>query len=308
MGIKKFIPDDPNTPNQNNTNVPPIIMGPLGMFSGAMPPNQTTDPTEDEVLELIVNYNETFKNKTPVMFRDEVIKQIISVLISKDKPNALLIGPAGTGKTAIVETLAGMLANNDIMIPPQIADYTIWELPVANIISGCSLQGELEERCKLIFDKFTEDPNTKGILFIDEIHQLLAHTREAKIISQMLKPYLARSELRIIGATTSQEANVLKDDPAFNRRFTRIIVDELTSDQTVEILKSVKQDYIQHYQNIDIKDSLLELVATTADQYRPAGSHRPDNALTLLDRTLSAAVVNRNAQMKKLQTSTNPND
>ena len=276
--------------NNNQSQIPPFFK------AAAAAPNFV--PDDDEIMDLIINYNEKFKNKSPLMFRDEIIKQILSVIIGKDKPNALLIGPAGSGKTAIVETIGQMLENNDIMIPPQIQGYTIWELPLSNVVAGCSLQGELEQKMQAIIAKFVENPNFKGIVFIDEIHQLISHDHSFSKMAQILKPYLARGDLKVIGATTNQEANNLMDDPAFNRRFTRIIVDELTRDQTVEILKSSKPGFIKHYQNVRIDDSLLELVATIADQYRPAGSHRPDNALTLLDRTLGEAIINRNAQMK----------
>ena len=286
--------------NNNQSQIPPFFK------AAAAAPNFV--PDDDEIMDLIINYNEKFKNKSPLMFRDEIIKQILSVIIGKDKPNALLIGPAGSGKTAIVETIGQMLENNDIMIPPQIQGYTIWELPLSNVVAGCSLQGELEQKMQAIIAKFVENPNFKGIVFIDEIHQLISHDHSFSKMAQILKPYLARGDLKVIGATTNQEANNLMDDPAFNRRFTRIIVDELTRDQTVEILKSSKPGFIKHYQNVRIDDSLLELVATIADQYRPAGSHRPDNALTLLDRTLGEAIINRNAQMKQLQTSTNQQD
>lgn len=294
MSINNFIDDD-------RPQIPPYINAAM-----AVPPQFVTD--DDEIMDLIINYNEKFKNKSPLMFRDNIIKQVLSVIIGKDKPNALLIGPAGSGKTAIVETLGQMLENNDIMIPPQIQGYTIWELPLSNVVAGCSLQGELEQKLQAIIAKFVENPQFKGIVFIDEIHQLVSRDQTFNKMAQILKPYLARGDLKVIGATTNQEANNLMDDPAFNRRFTRIIVDELTRDQTVEILKATKPSFIQHYKNIRLDDSLLERIATIADQYKPPGSHRPDNALTLLDRTIGEAIINRNAQMKQLQTSTDPQD
>lgn len=289
-------------PGNGRPDIPPFMM------SGGPGDPQRMQFDDNEIINLIINYNDKFKNKPHVMFRDEIIKQLLSVIIGKDKPNALLIGPAGSGKTAIVETLATMLANNDIMIPSQIQGYTIWELPLSNVVAGCSLVGELEQKLQAIIEKFVENPNFKGIVFIDEIHQLVSPDRTFRKMAQILKPYLARGDLKVIGATTNQEANNLMDDPAFNRRFTRVIVDELTREQTIEILKTAKQSFISHYHNVNIDDTLLELVATMADQYRPAGSHRPDNALTLLDRTLGEAIVNRNANMKRLQTSSDSND
>ena len=316
MGLSDF------TKNNNNNNTPPSgPTGPgapnfpgayFGWFGGNPNGGLPTNPkqnNDDEILKLFINYNEKFKVNDNVMFRDSIIEQLLSVLIGKDKPNALLIGTAGVGKTAIVETLANMLANDDPLIPDQLKGYTIWELPLANVVAGAMYMGQLEDNVKQVIEKM-EDTNFKGILFIDEIHQLINGSQSSEKISQILKPALARGTIHVIGATTLQEANSLMDNPALNRRFSRILVDELTHKQTIEILKKAKPAFINHYTNIDINDNLLEMVATLADQYRPAGSHRPDNALTLLDRTLGEAVVYRKAQIQKLndKIKEDPND
>lgn len=301
--------DDPNINggNGNNGGIPPF--GGMGILIAQPNGGGKQKGAQQDVSELFINYNEKFKNHSKVLFRDEVIEQLLSILIGKDKPNGLLIGPAGTGKTAIVETIATMLANNDPLIPDQIKDYTIWELPLSNVVAGASLVGQLEDNVKMVVDKMS-DPDEKAILFIDEIHQLINGNQTYDKIAQILKPALARGNLHVIGATTLQEANNLMSDPAFNRRFSRVIVDELSRTQTVEILKSAKQSFINHYISIAINDDLLETVSVLADQYRPAGSHRPDNALTLLDRTIGEAIINRKVQINNLQTKVNndPND
>lgn len=301
--------DDPNVNggNGNNGGIPPF--GGMGILIAQPNGGGKQKGAQQDVSELFINYNEKFKNHSKVLFRDEVIEQLLSILIGKDKPNGLLIGPAGTGKTAIVETIATMLANNDPLIPDQIKDYTIWELPLSNVVAGASLVGQLEDNVKMVVDKMS-DPDEKAILFIDEIHQLINGNQTYDKIAQILKPALARGNLHVIGATTLQEANNLMSDPAFNRRFSRVIVDELSRTQTVEILKSAKQSFINHYISIAINDDLLETVSVLADQYRPAGSHRPDNALTLLDRTIGEAIINRKVQINTLQTKVNndPND
>lgn len=301
--------DDPNVNggNGNNGGIPPF--GGMGILIAQPNGGGKQKGAQQDVSELFINYNEKFKNHSKVLFRDEVIEQLLSILIGKDKPNGLLIGPAGTGKTAIVETIATMLANNDPLIPDQIKDYTIWELPLSNVVAGASLVGQLEDNVKMVVDKMS-DPDEKAILFIDEIHQLINGNQTYDKIAQILKPALARGNLHVIGATTLQEANNLMSDPAFNRRFSRVIVDELSRTQTVEILKSAKQSFINHYISIAINDDLLETVSVLADQYRPAGSHRPDNALTLLDRTIGEAIINRKVQINNLQTKVNndPND
>lgn len=296
--------DDPNVNggNGNNGGIPPF--GGMGILIAQPNGGGKQKGAQQDVSELFINYNEKFKNHSKVLFRDEVIEQLLSILIGKDKPNGLLIGPAGTGKTAIVETIATMLANNDPLIPDQIKDYTIWELPLSNVVAGASLVGQLEDNVKMVVDKMS-DPDEKAILFIDEIHQLINGNQTYDKIAQILKPALARGNLHVIGATTLQEANNLMSDPAFNRRFSRVIVDELSRTQTVEILKSAKQSFINHYISIAINDDLLETVSVLADQYRPAGSHRPDNALTLLDRTIGEAIINRKVQINNLQTKVN---
>lgn len=301
--------NDPNAGNGGNGGIPGIPGGFIGVAIGPGGIPQQTQQNDDDIMNLFINYNEKYKNEPKVLFRDKVIRQLLSILIGKDKPNGLLIGPAGTGKTAIVETIAGMLANNDPMIPDQLAGYTIWELPLANVVAGASLVGQLEENVKMVVAKM-EDPKEKAILFIDEIHQIVSGSPTYDKIAQILKPALARGNMHVIGATTLQEARNLTNDPAFNRRFSRVIVDELTRNQTIEILKYVKPSFINHYKNVIINDDLLKNVADIADRHKPAGSHRPDNALTLLDRTIGEAVISRKQQIVNLQTKVDedPND
>lgn len=298
MGLTDYTNKNPNDPNNNGQNpngIPPMIAIPYPVGPNGQ------QVSNDDIMNLFINYNTKFQTREKVLFRDKIIEQLLSILIGKDKPNALLIGPAGTGKTAIVETIAQMLATDDPMIPTQLQGYTIWELPLANIVAGASLVGQLEENVKMVIAKM-EDPNEKAILFIDEIHQILGDSQTYTKIAQILKPALARGNMHVIGATTLQEANVMAKDPAFNRRFSRVLVNELTRPQTVEILKKSKPNFIQHYFNqVLIDDTLLTTVATLADQYRPVGSHRPDNALTLLDRTIGEAVVNRQVKLTTLQ-------
>lgn len=293
MGISNFTGNANNNGNNNNSNnntisnMPPIPNIPMG-----------TDPTCIDPKEFLIDYNSLFASAGTVLFRDEIIQQTLSVMIGKNKPNALLIGPAGVGKTKIVEDLAYRLATNDPLLPDKLKGYTIYELPLQNIVSGSSLVGQLEEKIKAVIH-FVSDPKEKAILFIDEIHQLTTSSASNiyQKIAQILKPALARGTIKCIGATTTQEAKTLADDPAFNRRFTKLIVDELTPEQTIEILLHAKSDFFQHYANkVSIDDDTLKTVVTLADEYRQAGSHRPDNALTLLDRSIGDAIVNRKIQ------------
>lgn len=250
-----------------------------------------------DINEFCINYNKKFATAGKAPFRETVVEQTLSIMIAKNKPNALLVGPAGTGKTKIVEDIAFRLAANDPVLPDALRGATIWELPLSNIVSGSMFVGQLEEKVNDIIAYFADKSNN-AILFIDEIHMLAGDSQTYAKIAQILKPALARGDIRCIGATTTQEVGDIESDPAFNRRFTRLIVDELTPEQTLEILKSIRGQLFIHYNvtpafQITITDAALEQVVYIADQYKTAGSHRPDNAITLLDRTCGDAIVQR---------------
>lgn len=300
--MRNFIPhsiDDDNDDDDdanNNGQVPNIPGGFQAM--GAVIQGGDDDV---DISECLIDYNAKFANSDPTLFRDEVINQTFAVLIGRTKPNALLVGPAGTGKTKIVEDIARRIAAKDPTVPDKLANTTIYELPLSAIVSGSSLVGQLESKMKALVE-FMSDPDNDAIMFIDEIHMLAseAHGSYGKI-AQILKPALARGDIRTIGATTLQEANDLVDDPAFNRRFSRIIVDELSQEQTTRILENMWGTLSGHYGNrIVIDDATFSLVTSMADQYSTSTSHRPDNAITLMDRACGDAIVERKAQEARL--------
>lgn len=282
-------------PNNNNTN--------NSGFSGM----QTNFGNNDnDALDLLINYNDAYKTTGTILFRDNIIRQTLSTLICKNKPNALFIGSAGVGKTKICEDIAYRLANNDTLIPDKLKGYTLYELPISNIMSGSSLVGQLEQKVQDVIE-FVRDPKNKAILFIDEIHQITAANDHYMKIAQILKPALARGDFHCIGATTLQESTTLFKDPAFNRRFSRIIVDELTQPQTVEVLRHSLPGYLKHYDNkFAISDAALEAIVPIADQYTGVGSHRPDNALTLFDRTIANEILAR--KIKEIELTTKASD
>jgi ATP-dependent Clp protease ATP-binding subunit ClpA len=295
MGLKNFTTGDDDTGSNNNSNGGGLFGGLPGMGG----PTGVGSVDDDAVKEMLIDYNERFVNSDAVLFRDLLIEQTLAILIGKHKRNALLVGSAGVGKTKIVEDIARRIALGDTLIPDKLKDHTIYELPISNIVAGSGVVGEIEAKVKAIVE-FAADPKNKAILFMDEIHLLVdSHNPTYSKIAQILKPALARGDMRVIGATTSQESRDLDADPAFNRRFSKLIVDELTQSQTVAVLSKIRPGLIAHYQHqITVSDDVLEQVITIADQNSRAGAHRPDNAITLLDR----AMANRVLEQKRLIT------
>lgn len=297
MGMNNFTGSNSGG-NGSGSGTPTGIGNP---FAGMVPPQSgdDVDPTE-----LLINYNEKFAQAGTAMFRDALVEQTMAVLIGLNKPNALLVGSAGVGKTKIVEDIAYRIATNDPTVPDRLAGYTVWELPLSNLVSGSRYVGDLEKKTNAVID-FITDQSNKAILFIDEIHQLVNGSQTYGQIAQMLKPAFARGDAKVIGATTLQESSMLMDDPAINRRFSRIIVDELTQEQTVSVLRAALPKYVSHYSNrISVDTQMLPTVVAIADQYASAGNHRPDTALTLFDRTCGDAIIAR--KMKEAECANDP--
>lgn len=277
MGVTNFSAG-PNNPNGSGG-------APGGTSFPLTPPGANFDPND-----LMINLNK--QPYKPTLFRDAVITQLLSVLIGESKPNALLIGPAGTGKTKIAEELAHRIEAKDPTLPSMLNGYTIWALQLSDIVAGSGILGELEEKIKDLVN-YLSDPKNKAIVFIDELHNLFSGETYKKI-AQILKPALSRGKIKTIGATTTQEAKSLDEDPAFNRRFTKVLVDELSKDQTQEILMAYKATLVKHYgTTFNLDAGLAKTIVNIADNFCSAGSHRPDNALTLLDRSVANAVIQK---------------
>src|SRR5699024_1028542 len=159
-------------------------------------------------------------------------------------------------------------------------------LPISHLVAGKSYVGQLEQSINDVID-FASDPDNKAILFIDEIHQLMSsRDSTSEKIAQILKPALGRSDLTVIGATTTSEATSFLSDPAFNRRFSRVVVPELSPEQTIEIMKAVQPSFQKHH-NVILTEEVIERAVVLGDEYRQAGSHRPDTTLTLIDRAMA---------------------
>lgn len=278
MGLTNFTPPPSGSSGTGNPT-PPSLSLPTAMTGGS------------DIDDILINYNDRFATASPALFRDEIVTQMLGVITSSRKPNALLVGSAGVGKTAIVEEIARRIATKDASVPPQLADTTVYELPIASLVAGAGIVGELENRVTEII-KYAQDPKNDALLFIDEIHLVVDdHNSTYSKIAQILKPALARGYLRVIGATTTGEAKRLDSDPAFKRRFSSIIVDELTGAQTRQILDVALPGMLTHYRNaVTVAPAVLDDVVATADRLMTTG-HRPDTALTLLDRALGDIIV-----------------
>ena len=295
MGLSNFTPTDIGGGGSGSS-------GPSIPLSALLNPPLTGG---SDINDMLINYNETYKSATPALFRDEIVTQTMSIISSSRKPNALLVGPAGVGKTAIVEEIARRIANKEASVPPQLANTTIYELPIATLVAGAGVVGDLENRITEII-KFAQDANNDALLFIDEIHLIADsnNTTYAKI-AQILKPAMARGYIRVIAATTMGEAKKLDDDPAFKRRFSSVIVDELTREQTRDILGIVLPGMLGHYQNkVTVAPDVLDEIVMTADRLMSTG-HRPDTAITLLDRALSHSVISHHAAIQEALASGN---
>lgn len=295
MGLSNFTPTDIGGGGSGSS-------GPSVPLSALLGPTLTGG---SDIGDMLINYNETYKSATPALFRDEIVTQTMSIISSSRKPNALLVGPAGVGKTAIVEEIARRIANKEASVPPQLANTTIYELPIATLVAGAGVVGDLENRITEII-KFAQDANNDALLFIDEIHLIADsnNTTYAKI-AQILKPAMARGYIRVIAATTMGEAKKLDDDPAFKRRFSSVIVDELTREQTREILDIVLPGMLTHYQNkVTVAPDVLDEIVMTADRLMSTG-HRPDTAITLLDRALSHSVISHHSAIQEALASGN---
>ncbi|KAK8791130.1 hypothetical protein WA158_005761 [Blastocystis sp. Blastoise] len=233
----------------------------------------------------------------PVIGRDEEIRRVIQILSRRTKNNPVLIGDPGVGKTAIVEGLAHRIIQGDV---PQSLRCKLVSLDIGALIAGAKYRGEFEERLKAVM-KEVQESNGQVILFIDEMHLLLGagKTDGAMDAANLLKPLLARGELRVIGATTLNEyREYVEKDAAFERRFQQVYVGEPSVEDTVSILRGLKDRY-ERFHGVRIQDSALVLAAKLSSRYI-TGRFLPDKAIDLVDEACASIRVQLDSQPEEI--------
>lgn len=241
---------------------------------------------EEELKDVLNKYgrditkNVTDNKVDPVIGRDEEIRNVIRILSRKSKNNPVLIGEPGVGKTAIVEGLAQRIIAGDVS--NSLKNHTIWELDLGSLVAGAKYRGEFEERLKAVL-KEIKDSDGQIIMFIDEIHMIVgAGDTGAMDVSNMLKPMLARGEIHVIGATTLNEyRKFIEKDGALERRFQKVLVSEPNVQDTITILRGLKERF-EIFHGVTIKDSALVAAATLSDRYI-TDRYLPDKAIDLVD-------------------------
>ncbi|HIQ31746.1 MAG TPA: ATP-dependent Clp protease ATP-binding subunit, partial [Aquifex aeolicus] len=216
----------------------------------------------------------------PVIGREKEVNQVIEVLLRRTKNNPVLVGDPGVGKTAIVEGLAQKIVNREV--PPELREKEIWAVDMATLLAGSKYRGEFEERMKSLLEEVKDKGN--AVLFIDEIHTLVGAGKAEGAVDagNIMKPALARGEIRVIGATTVDEYRKhIEKDPALERRFQPIYVDEPSPEETVEILKGLRHKLEKHHR-VKISDEAIEAAVNLTKRY-VTSRKLPDKAIDALD-------------------------
>ncbi len=255
----------------------------LDLRKGKKVTDQSAEESYNALKKFAINLNEHAETGKldPIIGRDEEMRRVLHILSRRKKNNPILIGEAGVGKTAIVEGIAWRIVKGDV--PENLKSKRIFVLDIAALIAGAKYKGEFEERLKGVIKEVT-GANGEIILFIDEIHTLIGAGggNGAMDAANILKPALARGELRTIGATTLDEyQKYFEKDKALVRRFQTVLIEEPSIEDTISILRGLQERY-EVYHKIEILDEALVAAAELSDRYI-ADSHLPDKAIDLID-------------------------
>ncbi len=262
--------------------------------------SQSAEESYQALSKYAVNLNEAARNGKldPVIGRDDEIRRILQILSRRTKNNPILIGEPGTGKTAIVEGLAHRIVRGDV--PDNLRDKQIYSLDMGALIAGAKYKGEFEERLKAVIGEVTKSEG-QIILFIDEIHTLVGAGKSdgAMDAANILKPALARGELRSIGATTLDEyQKYFEKDKALERRFQTVMVSEPDKMSTISILRGLKERYESHHK-VRIQDDAIIAAVTLSDRYITE-RFLPDKAIDLIDEAAAKLRMERNSLPEEL--------
>ena len=269
---------------------------------GATVDSQTAEQQFDALGKYAINLNEQARSGKldPVIGRDEEIRRVLQILSRRTKNNPILVGEAGVGKTAIAEGIARRIIDGDV--PENLKSKSIYSLDMGALIAGAKYQGEFEERLKAVVQEVTASEG-EILLFIDEIHTLVGAGKSSGAMdaANILKPALARGELRTIGATTLDEfQKYFEQDKALERRFQKVMVDEPTQEDAISILRGLKERYENHHQ-VRIKDEAIVAAVELSTRYITL-RFLPDKAIDLVDEAASRLRLEMNSVPEEIDT------
>ena len=269
---------------------------------GATVDSQTSEQQFDALGKYAVNLNEQARSGKldPVIGRDEEIRRVLQILSRRTKNNPILVGEAGVGKTAIAEGIARRIIDGDV--PENLKSKVIYSLDMGALIAGAKYQGEFEERLKAVVQEVVASEG-EILLFIDEIHTLVGAGKSSGAMdaANILKPALARGELRTIGATTLDEfQKYFEQDKALERRFQKVMVDEPTQEDAISILRGLKERYENHHQ-VRIKDEAIVAAVELSTRYITS-RFLPDKAIDLVDEAASRLRLEMNSVPEEIDT------
>lgn len=306
LALAKFVQEDKNEENLkkifNKFSVTELsVLNSIKLLRG----NKKVDnKTADEEYKILEKFSVDLTKKAkegkldPVIGRDEEVRRIIQVLNRRTKNNPVLIGEAGVGKTAIVEGLAQRIVRGDV--PISLKDTTLIALDMGALVAGAKFRGEFEERLKKVMDEIQKSQG-QIILFIDELHTVvgLGAAEGSTDAGNLLKPMLARGEIRTVGATTINEyRKYIEKDPALERRFQPVLVNEPTVEAAISILRGLKEKYEVHH-GVRIKDSALVAAANLSNRYI-TDRFLPDKAIDLVDEAASSVRIEIDSMPEEL--------